>query len=169
MALPRTQDQLADLFARLGAPDPQSWASSQIHEGINQLHRFLFLRQAWDLVIQADDSSWIERAIDAARKDPDSPFAGIGGALGRLLKTGASRDDLVDLVRGMQVQLLFDFCYLLDDPCLTEPELADVGWALVETDSEFKPTGKTIGGLHESVLETDPTGREMRPRVPPSS
>jgi hypothetical protein len=24
--------------------------------------------------------------------------------------------------------------------------------------------GREIGGLHESVLETDPTGREMRPK-----
>jgi hypothetical protein len=161
---PITQKTLADLFSRLGARDADSWARSQVQEGINQLHRFLFLRQAWSRVIPEGDHSWIDEAIAEFKTDPDASFTGIGGALVRLLKTGASRDDLADLVRGMQAQLLVDFCYLLDDPSLTEPELGDVGWALVETDSEFEPTARTIGGLHESVLQTDPTGREMRPR-----
>jgi hypothetical protein len=31
---------------RLGAPDPEGWARSQLTEGITQLHRYLFLRQA---------------------------------------------------------------------------------------------------------------------------
>jgi hypothetical protein len=166
MPPPKNQKQLTELFARLGAPNPESWANSQVQEGINQLHRFLFLRQAWNLVIPDDEHSWMERAMVAARKNPDAPFAGVGDALSRLLEAGASRDDLADLVRGMQAQLLFDFCYLLDDPSLTEPELADIGWTLVETGSAFQPTEKTIGGLHESVLEVDPTGREMRPRAP---
>ena len=39
-------DELTRLFARLGAPDPQGWASSQPNEGILQLARYLFLRQA---------------------------------------------------------------------------------------------------------------------------
>jgi len=64
----------------------------------------------------------------------------------------------------MQAQLLFHICYLLDDPSIDERELADVGWALVETNADLEPTDRVIGGLHESVLETDPSGREMRPR-----
>ncbi len=38
--------ELTELFARLGARDPEKWARSQIKEGIPQLARFLFLRQA---------------------------------------------------------------------------------------------------------------------------
>ena len=109
----------------------------------------------------------MDAAIAAAKKDPVAPYAGIGGALERLLHAGAARDDLSDLVRGMQAQLLFAFCYLLEDPRLAEPELADVGWALVATDAELAPASAAIVGLHESVLETDPTGRDMRPRVAP--
>ena len=63
----------------------------------------------------------------------------------------------------MQAQLLFSFCYLLEDPGDIEPEAEDVGWALVQVDAEGNTLG-TIGALHESVLETDPTGREMRPK-----
>ncbi len=39
-----------------------------------------------------------------------------------------------------------------------------VAWALAQVDDAGNVLGG-IGGLHESVLETDPTGREMRPRV----
>ncbi len=167
MTLPRSETQLRELFALLGAKDPEVWAQSQAHEGINQLHRFLFLRQAWRNVISEGDHAWMDAAMGRADAYPDEPYAGVGGALKRLLKAGAAREDLSDLVRGMQAQLLFNVCYLLEDPSLEEPELADVGWALVETDANFEPTRTTIGGLHESVLETDPTGREMRPRVAP--
>jgi hypothetical protein len=38
-----------------------------------------------------------------------------------------------------------------------------VNWELFEVDSTGKPL-HPVDGLHESVLDTDPTGREMRPR-----
>jgi hypothetical protein len=69
----------------------------------------------------------------------------------------------------MQYGLLFDVCYLLDDPYSAlegieglPPELEGFSWGLFEVDDEDR-VGRPISGLHESVLETDPTGREMRP------
>jgi len=47
---------------------------------------------------------------------------------------------------------------------LTEKELSDFAWGLFQLDGDGTPVPPCIGGLHESVLETDPTGREMRPR-----
>jgi hypothetical protein len=44
-----------------------------------------------------------------------------------------------------------------------EPELSQVAWGLFEVDGEGN-AGRSIRGLHESVLETDPTGREMCPK-----
>jgi len=41
------QKELAALFQKLGARDPDHWARSQVEEGVPQLARFLFLRQAW--------------------------------------------------------------------------------------------------------------------------
>ena len=38
---------LAHLFKIAGASDPEAWARSEVEEGIPQLARFLFLRQAW--------------------------------------------------------------------------------------------------------------------------
>ena len=83
----------------------------------------------------------------------------------RLRARGATDDELTDLVRGMQAEVLFSFCCLLENPGLEEASVADVAWALVQVDDSGAVLG-TIQGLPESVLETDPTGREMRPRAP---
>ena len=157
--------ELTALFDKLGAPNPSAWAASQLREGIPQLTRFVFLRQAWRSVVDEGDSSWIGNAITRAESHPTEPYAGVGHALRKLRAKGATDQDLTDLVRGMQAQLLFEFCYLLEDPGDVEPEIEDMACALVQVDDDGNVLDK-IGMLHESVLETDPTGREMRPRKP---
>lgn len=128
-----------------------------------QLARFLFLRQAWRAVVDEDETTWITAAISGAESKPNEPYAGVGHALRKLRERGATDRELTDLVRGMQAELLFQLCYLLEDPGEVEPEVADVQWALVQVDDEGNVLAN-VNGLHESVLETDPTGREMRPR-----
>ncbi|WP_278924715.1 hypothetical protein, partial [Pseudophaeobacter profundi] len=61
--------QLTELFRALGAQRPEQWASSQIH-------RYLFLKQAWAQVVDETDDSWIERIIESARRNPEGPFSG---------------------------------------------------------------------------------------------
>lgn len=155
-------EELAALFRRLGATDPDGWARSQIDAGIPQLPRYLFLRQAWRQVVGEDDPAWIDRSIVAARARPDEPFAGVGHSLARLRARGATDRELTDLVRGMQAELLFSFCYLLNDPGELESEVSHIGWTLGQVDDAGNFVG-SIEGLYESVLDTDPTGREMRP------
>lgn len=167
MPAPKDQKKLAELFRELGARDPEGWAASQASGGKNQLHRFLFLRQAWERVVSESNDAWIDQEVASSERDPGQPFAGIGQALARMQAKGVAREDIVDLTRGMQARLLFDLCYLLGDPSIFESSVEDIGWALVETDGDFEPTGSVISGLHESVLDTDPTGREMRPRNAP--
>ena len=152
------EQELTDLFARLGADDPAGWARSQIREGIPQLARFLFLRQAWREVVADGDTTWIEEELQA---EAGQPGGAIAPALRRLLALGAEKEDLTTVVRIMQWQLLFSLCYLPEDPCDVEPEVKDIAWALFRVDEQGQPI-EHIGGLHESVLETDPTGREMR-------
>jgi hypothetical protein len=91
--------ELTALFERLGARDPSSWAQSQIHERIPQLARFLFLRQAWRLVIDEHDTEWIESEL---RVPADVPGGAIQGALQRALESGVSQHDLTTIVRVMQ-------------------------------------------------------------------
>ena len=159
--MPELED-LTNLFRKLGAREPEIWASSQINEGINQLGRFLFLRQAWRKVIDDNDTSWIDREISESEKRLDEPFSGTGITLKRILTNGTDRRDIAELVRGMQVDLLFNICSLLDDPGELEEEVADVSWCLVQMTNDGQVL-TPIQALHESVLDTDPTGREMRP------
>jgi hypothetical protein len=65
----REQDiqEPADHFRALGADEPESWARSQVEEGIPQYARFVFLRQAWTNVIPDGDTSWIGPLITRER------------------------------------------------------------------------------------------------------
>src|SRR5262245_60462927 len=152
------QQELTKLFRKLGARDPEGWAHSQLEENINQLGRFLFLRQAWRLVLKSDNTAW----IDNSKKIDKGPGGEIGPALNRLLALGANPRDLTAIARVMQWELLFGLCYLLDDPGELEDEVRDFAWGLFQVDEDGRPIAP-IGSLHESVLETDPTGQEMTP------
>ena len=153
-------NELIELFRKLGARNPADWANSQLNENLPQLARFLSLREAWKLVVADNDRSWIHARIS---DDPAGPGGEIGPALERLLAGGAAENDLTAVVRVMQGRLLFGLCQLLDDPGTLEEEVRDVAWRLFQVDEDDQPTA-AVSGLHESVLETDPTGREMRPR-----
>jgi hypothetical protein len=163
MKVPTSKAALTKLFAHLGAPDPEDWASSQINEGINQLGRFVFLRQAWRRsVIREGDDTWIDDVTANAARNPGEPCTGAGPALERALAAGVTREDLTEIVRVMQYSTLFDLCYLLEDPGDLELELEGFCWGLYQLDENNEPT-EPIVGLHESALSLDPTGREMRP------
>jgi hypothetical protein len=153
--------ELTELFRRLGARNPEAWASSQLNEGLPQLARFLFLREAWKLVVPNDDPSWIHERIG---DDQASPGGEIVPALERLFNAGAQEGDLTAVVRAMQRRLLFGLCQLLDNPGNLDNDVKDVAWRLFQVDEDDQPTA-AISGLHESVLEMEPTEREMRRRV----
>ncbi|MEP5758776.1 MAG: hypothetical protein ABJ327_05565 [Litoreibacter sp.] len=161
--MPQTTKDLAMLFETLGAPDPQGWAQSEAEEGIPQLHRFLFLRQAWKKVVSETDTDWPNRTANLEEADSEVPFAGVSHALSGLLAKGATSEEIIDLVRGVQAQFLLDICYLLEDPNLEEDDVEDVSWGLYKLDDEDQPVS-AVSDLHESALEMDPTGREMMPR-----
>ena len=91
---------LEDLTARfkaLGAPDPEGWAGSQHREGIPQLHRFLFLRQAWKHIVSEGDTRWMDYWIAESKRRPDAPYAGLGAALAAAREKGVSDDQITDL------------------------------------------------------------------------
>lgn len=163
MKIPKNLGKLTKLFEKLGAPVPEDWARSQIEEDSPQLQRFLFLRQAWAEVLGDEEVEWVDAMIEVAEDDPSEPFAGVGLALKRAVAAGVAKQDLVDIARGVQAELLFQFCCLLDDPGLSEPEVEDLEWGLFEVDENGDPIPTRIERLQEDVLAMDPTGREMRP------
>ena len=85
---------------------------------------------------------WIEANLQAAREDPDAPFADVAGALERLLAAGADRDDLCRLVRWASFESAFIVLDLLRD-------------------EDLAPTAHEVN--HENLLQADPSGMEGRP------
>ena len=164
MSAPDPQTALAALFQQLGARDPAGWAYSQLAEGIPQLQRFLFLQQVWERLISASNYEWIDKAIERSKAYPDEPYAGLGQALSRAIDKGVSREDLNEIGRCLQAQALFSIAYVIDGPAYHPPGTEGIEWGLFQTTEDGKPFGRQISGLYESVLETEPEGREMRPR-----
>ncbi len=164
LLIPESEEELTEIFRRLGAKSPESWARSQVTEGIPQLLRFLFLQQAWSRIIAEGETSWIDREISNAKTHPDRPYAGLGLALARCVEKGTGKEDLSEIARCIQARTLFDIGYLIDGPARTTRGLEGLTWGLFQTDEDRNPIGSQVVGLHESVLELDPTGREMRPK-----
>jgi len=162
MPIPTSKDELTALFRQLGARDPERWAASQIDEGSPQLLRFLFLKGAWENIPSEGDSAWIEREIQSTKRNPGQPYEGLGRALAACREKGITDSTLTEIARCLRAQMLFSIGYLIDGPAYSHT-LEDVSWGLFQIDKNGKPFGEQVAGLHESVLEFDPTGREMRP------
>lgn len=156
--------ELTELITRIGVSEPELWAHSEVVEGIPQAARAMFLRMAWrDVIEPFRDPEWIDGDLERYRNDPEAPYAEGSAAVGRMLAAGVHREDVALLAWSVAAQAVFSLLYHLED---YESVDGAPGWLLVELDGETgEPTGRVVNGLYESVLETDPAGREARPRA----
>jgi len=136
---------LRDRLAALGAEDAESWARSEVSEGIPQQVRFLILRRLWRDAVDA----WA--ASDALDRLPGAQ---------RLLDAGADRSDLVRVARAAAYQAVFTAVWAIDEGYDPEAPKDRPGWQLMETDPDGNPTGREVGGLQESFQSMDPSGQE---------
>jgi hypothetical protein len=138
--------------------------------------RELFLTDLWSLLIDederaADRPSWIESWFRGVPEGavPQDPTA---AALSRILASGADADDLTDVVRAMQHEIIYNVCQLLDDPSLlgirgdVPPGEARAGWELTAV-RDAPPDRRPIGELHSELDARDPSGRGGEPRGRP--
>jgi hypothetical protein len=158
-----SKEELTEIFRTLGADDPEGWAQFEI-EGGDQLATYAVLKKSWDTVVNETDTSWIEENIERAKERPNDHFAGIGHALHSLREKGATNEELVDLVRGMQVRTMDGMFWAIDPGGADIEGLEGLSWMLFLIDEDGSPRSEVIGPLYEYTLTEDPTGREMRPR-----
>lgn len=154
--------RLTEVFQKYGANDPESWARSQLEEGIPQLAIFCFAMALWEGIIGEDDTSWIDVDIQWAKSKPTAPCAQSGRALEEMLAKGVSPQAITDLVRVYQFNALYHACALIDGSRAVD--LPVNNWTLHQT-AENGENVAIIQGLHEVLLSLDPTGREMRPKT----
>jgi hypothetical protein len=168
-ALPNPDREKAEELRRklhaLGAADPESWVRSEISEDLAQFARYLVLRGVWpdqiDIWARAPEE-WIGRLTRTSDK-PDRYFSEAGQALSKALAAGVSVGDLGAIARVIAYETAFGVLNRVDEGY--DPTGGDdaPGWALMETDADGIPTGRSVGGLHEDLLSMDPMGRRGEP------
>jgi hypothetical protein len=146
--------KLRDDFARRGAEEPEEWARSEVGGDIPQMARFLFLTATW------------RRMESAVRQALRSETAR------QLHASGCDMAKAEALIRSAVLDVSFNLCYLLDEPDGTswfeggvqrsDIEPGDPRWMLCEVGPDRSMTGRDVGGLHESVQETDPDRNEAQ-------
>lgn len=135
-------EELTAKFRAAGCGNPESWAASEINENIAQYARFIFLRELWKLVIPKGSREWL-RHLDLPDDD------GSGGPKRRLKESSASIDDLAELVRAAQTDVIRNVASLLDG-YTPEGGMVEINWGLYELDDDGIPQ-RDMDGLHESV------------------
>ncbi|MCX4792912.1 MULTISPECIES: hypothetical protein [unclassified Streptomyces] len=137
-----------------------------------------FLTAMWNMVVDEDaytdgSPSWIE-SRSGGHEQGSVPGSASAAALHRILACGVNPDDVTDVVRQMQHDLLYNVCQLIDDPGLLGigldedwSEQMDVRWELVAVRTARSTVRAPIDGLHSSLDELDPSGRSGEPRGRP--
>jgi hypothetical protein len=139
--------------------------------------RALFLTDLWRLLIDEDRTvdgvpSWIESWFRGTPPGtvPADPTA---GALHRILASGADPDDVTDVVRTMQHEIIYNICQLLDDPAMlgirpaVDPDHVELGYQLTAVRTESPPARLPMEDLHSDLDSYDPAGRWGEPRGRP--
>jgi hypothetical protein len=142
------EDGLAALTRRmeeLGAPEPGSWAGSEVSEGIAQQARYLVLRRIWAKALVP----WRDPGV--LRRNE---------VLAQLIERGADQDLLAEALRRVVFDAVTNVVMVLDEGHDPEAPGDAPGWVLAEMDQDENATGRHVGGLHESLLEVDPDGTE---------
>jgi hypothetical protein len=153
-------ETLTEIFRNAGAKNPELWARSQVNEGINQLARFSFLKAISSEWLNESEVEWIDSQINYYYGVGD-PCSQLQPALKEMVDKGVRKEAILDLIRVIQYKTLYQACATIDN--VYESDAPVSNWALYEQDEDCNPVN-TIGGLHESLLQFDPSGNEMRPR-----
>ena len=82
--------------------------------------------------------------------------------LERLVASGVNSADLTLLAARVAYIAAFDLLMAIDEGADPDGRADLPGWRLMETDHIGTLTGRVIGSVHESLIETDPSGTEAR-------
>ena len=146
--------KLVAQFKEFGAHEAEDWARSEIHEDLAQLARFVVLNSLWrdqiDMFTVYTDAWLAMCRSDAGRSLPI--YEDGAAALKNIQAAGVAKEDLGKLARWIAYLVTFGVITRIDagyDPkAKTAPH-----WKLMEFTPNGEPTGRVVGGLHESLLE----------------
>ncbi len=103
----------------------------------------MLLDKLWEELINADLSkAALKQIIKHGESDPEAPFADVGPAVERMLEAGVDARDICRLMRFQRYEAVFQLLYTIDEMGLA---------------------GDELGGMYESLLSADPSGKDARP------
>lgn len=128
----------------------------------------VFLRGVWRRIIPSvADLSWVQRT--ASLPAEDGPLGDVGPIVRKMLDGGVSEADIARFAQIIGYETALGLCYHVEDPIASYegiPTNADdeIAWGLFLVDPTTGEPCDPLGGLCESILSMDPSGREMRPQ-----
>jgi hypothetical protein len=158
--------RLTKILKRLGATAPESLAGSQVSEGIPQLAYFVFLKQAWQAILEPQNSrQWFKALRQAAANFPEASLGKLSEMIDHFLALGATEKNLATLIQLVQYETLNALCFLLDDGGFaSDVNVSDgdgwpaVRWALHQVDENGHVVAH-LEGLHEFCDGEPPDGK----------
>ena len=111
--------------------------------------------------LKEDELDWVNNRIQYNYSTPGDPCSQLPQALKEMLDKNVSREAIIDLIRVIQYETLFHVCSTIDRTYEADTPVSE--WSLYQLNDNDDPTD-IISGLHESLLEFDPSANEMRPR-----
>ena len=158
---------LTRILRRLGATNAESLAQSQLREGIDQLAIFVFLKQAWEHIIDAEHpDEWIDTALAIGAESRDEYWKPQADAIKSVLGRGVSRSELGKFIQCVQYGTLNAMCFLLDGNGFASPlnvaadeDWPRINWQLHQTDDEGKVL-RRLAFLHEFSDGETPDGKQ---------
>ncbi len=130
-------EAMAQSLERSGCPEPEGWVISEIAEGIPQMARFAVLRAI------------LERAITPA-VETEFDLDGEAQELATKAYRALTIEERRKLHTAIAKSLCFQFLNVIDEGYFNE---SLPSWSVIEIGPDDQPTGRTIGGLHESINE----------------
>jgi hypothetical protein len=101
-------ERLVARFRALRVPNPEVWAQSEGKRNMAQLAALTFLHGIWPRLIDTwRDPAWIDQWVRDARALGAAAFTDAGHGLNRLLAAGASREDLMSIMRAVAYEVAF--------------------------------------------------------------
>jgi hypothetical protein len=132
---------LANTLEKMGCLDPEGWAFSEVSENIAQVLRFAFL-----MGVRKEIEHNAKFGIDGLADDNPALAAVI-----TKIQAAVSKDEMCAFLAAFGRQLTNDIMHMIDQGCSSSVVEPGSVWALLEVDDDCVPTGREVGGLHESA------------------
>ena len=148
--------KLEEQFRANGCATPELWVRSEVSEDFCQFATYLVLSSLWRYEIDQPWSDsperWIAEFSRSVGQTRLPVFDDAAAALQRVQAANVSPQDLGAIARLVAYSTAFGVLYRLDEGFAQEAVGDTPGWSLRETDAGGALTGRTIAGLHESLL-----------------